>query len=67
VASTAPQCPDASCRVKLETLHGTGARHEDADQVTQVRKLIEGLGLDVATADEAREILQLKGGGKVAF
>ena len=39
----------------------------NADQVTQVRKIIEGLGLDVATADEAREILELKGGDKVAF
>jgi uncharacterized protein (DUF849 family) len=39
----------------------------NADQVTQVRKIIEGLGLDIATADEAREILELKGGGKVAF
>ena len=38
-----------------------------ADQVTQVRKIIEGLGLDVATADEARAILELKGGDKVAF
>jgi len=28
---------------------------------------IEGLGLEVATADEAREILELKGGDKVAF
>jgi uncharacterized protein (DUF849 family) len=39
----------------------------NADQVTQVRKIIEGLGLEVVTADEAREILQLKGGDKVAF
>lgn len=39
----------------------------NAAQVTQVRKIIEGLGLDVATPDEAREILSLKGGDKVAF
>jgi uncharacterized protein (DUF849 family) len=39
----------------------------NAAQVTQVRKIIEGLGLEVASADEAREILQLKGGDKVAF
>jgi uncharacterized protein (DUF849 family) len=39
----------------------------NADQVTQVRKIIEGLGLDIATADEAREILELKGGDNVAF
>jgi uncharacterized protein (DUF849 family) len=35
--------------------------------VTQVRKIIEGLGLEIASPDEAREILQLKGGDKVAF
>jgi uncharacterized protein (DUF849 family) len=39
----------------------------NASQVTQVRKIIEGLGLDVATPDEAREILQLKGGDAVGF
>jgi uncharacterized protein (DUF849 family) len=39
----------------------------NADQVTQVRKIIEGLGLEVATPDEAREILTLKGGDKVGF
>jgi uncharacterized protein (DUF849 family) len=31
------------------------------------RKIIEGLGMEVATPDEAREILELKGGDKVAF
>jgi uncharacterized protein (DUF849 family) len=39
----------------------------NAQQVTQARKIIEGLSLEVATPDEAREILQLKGGGNVAF
>jgi uncharacterized protein (DUF849 family) len=39
----------------------------NADQVRAARRIIEGLGLDVATPDEAREILQLKGGDKVAF
>jgi len=39
----------------------------NADQVTLARKLIEGLGMQVATPDEAREILSLKGGDKVAF
>ena len=38
-----------------------------ADQVRAVRQIIEGLGLSVATPDEAREILELKGGDKVAF
>jgi len=39
----------------------------NAQQVTKVRQIIEGLGLEVATADEAREILALKGGDKVNF
>jgi uncharacterized protein (DUF849 family) len=39
----------------------------NAQQVTQVRKIIEGLGLELATPTEAREILKLKGGDKVAF
>jgi uncharacterized protein (DUF849 family) len=39
----------------------------NAEQVRQVRLIIEGLGLEAATPDEAREALQLKGGDKVAF
>ena len=39
----------------------------NAEQVTLARKIIEGLGNRVATPDEAREILSLKGGDKVAF
>src|ERR1700712_1576750 len=39
----------------------------NAEQVTNVRKIVEGLGLEVATPDEAREILSLKGGDNVAF
>jgi uncharacterized protein (DUF849 family) len=38
-----------------------------ADQVRLVRKMIEGLGLEIATPDEAREILSLKGGDQVGF
>jgi uncharacterized protein (DUF849 family) len=39
----------------------------NAQQVRQVRQIIEGLGLDVATPDEARAILELKGSTKVSF
>jgi uncharacterized protein (DUF849 family) len=39
----------------------------NASQVKHVRTIIEGLGLEVATSDEAREILALKGGDRVAF
>ncbi|MGO8797452.1 MAG: 3-keto-5-aminohexanoate cleavage protein [Roseiarcus sp.] len=39
----------------------------NAQQVRFARQIVEGLGLAVATPDEAREILSLKGGDKVAF
>jgi len=47
---------------------GSGQLAEsNAQQVTKVRKIVEGLGLEVASPDEAREILALKGGDKVNF
>jgi uncharacterized protein (DUF849 family) len=39
----------------------------NADQVRRVREILEGLSLDVATPDEAREMLALKGGSDVGF
>ena len=39
----------------------------NAQQVRAVRQIIEGLGLEVATSDEAREMLELKGGDRVNF
>jgi uncharacterized protein (DUF849 family) len=39
----------------------------NAEQVRMVRQIIEGLGRSVATPDEARAILSLKGGDQVAF
>jgi uncharacterized protein (DUF849 family) len=39
----------------------------NAEQVRLARQIIEGLGLEIATPDEAREILELKGGDRVAF
>ncbi len=39
----------------------------NADQVKLARKIIEGLGQEVATPDEAREIFSLKGGDAVNF
>jgi uncharacterized protein (DUF849 family) len=38
-----------------------------AEQVAKARGIIEALGLEIATPDEAREILALKGGDTVAF
>ncbi len=45
---------------------GTLAK-SNADQVRQVRQIIEGLGHEVATPDEARHMLQLKGSEHVKF
>jgi uncharacterized protein (DUF849 family) len=39
----------------------------NAEQVGKARQIIEGLGLELATPDDAREMLQLKGSDKVAF
>ncbi|MEM1199761.1 MAG: 3-keto-5-aminohexanoate cleavage protein [Pseudomonadota bacterium] len=39
----------------------------NAVQVRMVRQILEGQGLEIATPDEAREILHLKGGDQVGF
>ena len=39
----------------------------NAEQVRRVRGILEGLGLSVATADEARQLLKLKGRSNVKF
>jgi uncharacterized protein (DUF849 family) len=39
----------------------------NADQVAKIRRILEELGLEVATSDDARRILQLKGGNNVGF
>jgi uncharacterized protein (DUF849 family) len=57
-------------RVGLEdSLWGGPGRlaETNAEQVRRVRQIVEGLGLEVATPDEARQILQLKGADKVNF
>lgn len=45
---------------------GTLAK-SNSEQVVQVRRIIEGLGLAIATPEEARAILHLKGGDHVGF
>ena len=57
-------------RVGLEDSLWLGAgtlAQSNAQQVTAVRQIIEGLGLSIATPDEAREILSLKGSDRVGF
>jgi uncharacterized protein (DUF849 family) len=57
-------------RVGLEDSLWLGAgtlAKSNAEQVARARSIIEGLGLQVATPDEARQILQLKGAAKVRF
>lgn len=57
-------------RVGLEdSLHAGRGRlaKSNAEQVTIAREMIEHMGFEVATPDEAREILNLKGGDKVDF
>jgi len=57
-------------RVGLEDSLWAGAgklAKSNAEQVRMVRQMIEGLGLELATPDEAREILSLKGADKTAI
>ncbi len=57
-------------RVGLEDSIWAGAgklAESNAQQVTLARQIIEGLGLEIASPDEAREMLSLKGGDQVAF
>jgi len=39
----------------------------NAAQVRRVRSILDGLSLEIATPDEARQMLQLKGRGAVGF
>ncbi len=39
----------------------------NAEQVAKIRRILTELGLEIATPDEARQILRLKGRGNVAF
>lgn len=60
----------ANLRVGLEDSLWLGPGQlakSNADQVRAARMIIEGLGLDVATPADAREMLQLKGADKVNF
>jgi uncharacterized protein (DUF849 family) len=57
-------------RVGLEDSLWIGAgklAESNAQQVRAARQIIEGLGLEIAAPDDAREILQLKGGDRVNF
>lgn len=45
---------------------GTLAK-SNAEQVAKIRRIINELSLEVATPQEARKMLKLKGGDRVAF
>ena len=56
-----------NARVGLEDSQWIGPGQlakSNAEQVRNVRQIIEGLGLEIASPDEAREILELKGADK---
>ncbi len=57
-------------RVGLEDSLWIGAgklAESNAQQVRAARAIVENMGLEIATADEAREMLELKGADKVNF
>ena len=63
-----PICGNVRVGLEDSLWAGKGRLAEsNAEQVRQARAIVEGLGLQVASPDEARQILQLKGGDKVAF
>jgi uncharacterized protein (DUF849 family) len=39
----------------------------NAEQVRKIRRILDELGLPIATPDEARQMLALKGAANVAF
>ncbi len=60
----------ANVRVGLEDSLWLGRgqlAESNAAQVTRIRQILAGLSLDIATPDEARQMLDLKGGDRVAF
>jgi len=69
LATTASQM-GGNVRVGLEDSLMISRGHlaeSNAQQVAKIRRIVEDLGSEVATPDEAREILDLKGGDKVKF
>ncbi|MGH1459134.1 MAG: 3-keto-5-aminohexanoate cleavage protein [Paracoccaceae bacterium] len=69
MASTASQM-GGNVRVGLEDslfISRGKLAESNAQQVQKIRRIVEDLGCEVATPDEAREILDLKGGDKVNF
>ncbi|MBZ9772214.1 3-keto-5-aminohexanoate cleavage protein [Mesorhizobium sp. CO1-1-8] len=57
-------------RVGLEDSLFIGRRKlasSNAEQVSKIRRILEELGKEIATPEEARQILGLKGGDRVAF
>ena len=68
--TTASAMLGGSVRVGLEdSLYiGKGAlAKSNAEQVSKIRRICEDLSLEIATPDEARNILNLKGGDRVNF
>ena len=60
----------ANVRVGLEDSLWLGRGQlakSNADQVKRIRDILAGLSLEIATPDEARQMLDLKGGDRVAF
>ena len=46
---------------------GSKMARSNADQVIKIRRILEDLSLEIATPDEARRMLDLKGAGSVGF
>ena len=67
---TASAMMGGNCRVGMEDSLYAGKGElakSNADQVSRIRTVLEALSLEVASPDEAREMLHLKGGDQVGF
>ena len=68
--ATASALLGGNVRVGLEDnlfLNRGELANDNAEQVAKVARVLKELGYEIATPDEARELLQLKGADKVAF
>jgi hypothetical protein len=60
-------CASSPTCIHSKTNCPTQLAKNNAEQVAKVRRLVEELGYQVATAKEARDILGLKGQDRVKF
>ena len=59
--------PIGELRSSLSRLAPGRLAETNAQQVSKMRQVLEGMSLEIATPEEARDMLSLKGGDRVGF